>query len=288
MSGGAYPFLGFGAGLRAPHYEDVIARRPALDWFEIISENFLDAHEGYWQMLADLRADYPFVMHGVSLSIGGPDPLDEAYLAKLKDLAAFLSPAWVSDHLCFTGLGGHNTHDLLPLPYTEKALSHIAARVHKAQESLGRPLVLENPSSYFEYAASDIPEWEFLRALAQRTGCGLLLDVNNVYVSAFNHGYDARAYIDAMPAGQIAQMHLAGHLNKGTHIIDTHDAHVIDAVWDLYAYAVQQKGLVSSMVEWDEQIPPLAVLLEEVGKARRHAQAAQTAKEAGHAIPQCA
>jgi hypothetical protein len=174
----------------------------------------------------------------------------------------------VSDHLCFTGLGGHNTHDLLPIPYVQESLQHVTSRVHQAQEKLGRTLVIENPSTYLEYLASDIPEWEFLREVVKATGCGVLLDVNNVYVSSFNHGYDPKHYIDAVPADSIAQIHLAGHLNNGTHIIDTHDDHVIDAVWNLYTYTLARKGQHSTMVEWDENIPSFATLIAELDKAR--------------------
>ncbi len=272
-----YPYLGFGLGLRAPHYDDILRDRPAVDWFEIISENFLDAHGGYWEFLTDLRRDYPFVMHGVGLSIGGDDPLDRDYLNKLRQLECFLHPAWVSDHLCFTTHGGHNTHDLLPIPYTEPMLHHVADRVRQVQDFLGRPLVLENPSTYLAFNASTIPEWEFLARLAQDTGCGLLLDVNNVYVSAFNHGFDAQNYIDAIPAEHIAQIHLAGHCHKGTHIIDTHDAHVADPVWELYAYAMRRKGRISTMIEWDDAIPPLSALITELTQARHYAAGADDA-----------
>ena len=274
MTNTSYPQIGFGLGLRAPHYDAILRDRPGVDWFEIISENFLDAHGGYWEFLADLRRDYPLVMHGVGLSIGGNDPLDQTYLAKLKKLEQFLHPAWVSDHLCFTSQGGHNTHDLLPIPYTETMLRHVSARVRQVQDFLGRPLVLENPSTYLAFNSSTIPEWEFLARLTQDTGCGLLLDVNNVYVSAFNHGFDTRTYIDAIPAAHIAQIHLAGHCHKGTHIIDTHDAPVADPVWALYAYTLAQKGRVSTLIEWDENIPPLETLLTELAQARLYATGA--------------
>jgi uncharacterized protein len=261
--------LGFGLGLRAPHYEEILRDRPKnIDWFEIISENYLDAHEGYWDFLADIRRDYPIVMHGVSMSIGGTDPFDAAYVQKLKNLIDFLQPAWVSDHLCFTAVKSHNTHDLLPIPYTQESLRHVSARILEMQERLGRALVIENPSTYLEFEASEIPEAEFLSLMAEATGCGLLLDINNVYVSSFNHNFDARAYVDAIPARSIAQIHLAGHQNLDTHIIDTHDDHVIDPVWDLYAYALAQKGARSTMIEWDDKIPPLATLIAELDKAR--------------------
>ena len=274
-----YPNLGFGLGLRAPHYETILEKRPkTVDWFEIISENYIEAHKGHWNFLADLRADYPIVMHGVSLSIGSTDPLNSDYLKKLKALADFLEAPWVSDHLCWTGVLGKNTHDLLPVPYTDEALSHIVSRIKQVQDILGRRIVLENPSSYLEFADSTISEWEFLARMAQDADCGLLLDVNNIYVSAFNHGYDAKTYIDAIPAEHIVQMHLAGHHHHGTHIIDTHDSHVAEEVWKLYAYAVAIKGTASTMVEWDGDIPTFDVLIAELDKAR--ACAAQTKREA--------
>lgn len=266
-----YPDIGFGLGLRNPHYDHILTHRPKVGWFEIISENFMDAHQGYRDFLSDLRRDYPIVMHGVSLSIGAVDPLNRDYVKKLKDLMDFLEPPWVSDHLCFTGFAGRNTHDLLPVPYTKEALAHISDRVMQVQDHLKRPLVLENPSSYLQFAADTMPEWEFIAALAARTGCGLLLDVNNVYVSAFNHGFDAKRYIDALPAEQIAQIHLAGHRPKGNYILDTHDAPVADPVWELYTYALKTKGFRSTMIEWDEQIPPFETMLAELQKAESHA-----------------
>ncbi len=264
-----YPHIGFGLGLRAPHYDEILATRPKnIDWFEIISENFLEAHRGYWEFLADIRRDYPIVMHGVSLSIGSTDPLNLRYLEKLKALADFLDAPWLSDHLCWTGINGKNTHDLLPVPLNAESLQHITTRVHEVQDRLGRRIVLENPSSYVEFNSSTIPEHEFLTQLAEDADCGLLLDINNVYVSAFNHGFDAKTYIDAIPANRIAQIHLAGHQHHGTHIIDTHDQHVVDEVWNLYSYAIATKGPITTMVEWDETIPTLATLTAELDKAR--------------------
>lgn len=266
----SHPFLGFGLGLRAPHYDEILATRPeAVDFFEIISENFLDAHKGYWEFLADLRHDYPIIMHGVSLNIGSPDMLNMEYLAKLKKLADFLDVPWFSDHLCWTGVNAHNTHDLLPMPYTRATLTNIAERVKRVQDFMEREFIIENPSSYFEFAQSTIPEWEFLVSLVEKTNCGVLLDVNNVFVSAFNHGFDAKTYIDAIPSDKIAQIHLAGHSNFGTHIIDTHDNHVVSEVWELYKYTTKTKGKISTMIEWDEQIPSFDVLVAELNKARR-------------------
>ena len=245
-----YSALGFGLGLRAPHYDEILETRPeAVDFFEIISENFLDAHNGYWEFLKDLRRDYPIIMHGVSLNIGSPDELNFAYLAKLKKLADFLDVPWFSDHLCWTGVNAHNTHDLLPMPYTTATLSHIAERIKRVQDFMGREFIIENPSSYFEFKESTIPEWEFLVGLVEKTSCGVLLDVNNVFVSAFNHGFNAKQYIDAIPPEKIAQIHLAGHQNFGTHIIDTHDNFVVDGVWELYRYTIETKGKISTMIE---------------------------------------
>lgn len=263
------PLLGFGLGLRAPHYETFLDTRPrSVAWLEIISENYMHAHAGYWQMLADLRHDYAFVMHGVALSVGGADALDPEYLKDLRKLADFLEVAWVSDHLCYTGMGGEYTHDLLPIPYTEESLAHLIPRIHKVQETLGRPFVFENASSYLEWNGTTIAEPEFLAALHAATGCGILLDVNNVYVSAFNHGWDAKSYIDAIPAQAIVQYHLAGHTNRNTYLVDTHNAPVIDAVWELYQYTLKAKGMRSTMIEWDADIPAFSVLEAELEKAK--------------------
>lgn len=268
MSSHIYPNLGFGLGLRTPHYDYVLKKHHTIDWLEIISENYLDAHAGYWDYLTDVRAHTPLVMHGVSLSIGGTDAFNNDYLSKLKHLAHVIQPAWVSDHLCFTGMGGHNTHDLLPIPYTQQSLRHVIERIDHVQNFLGRPLILENPSTYLEFQQSDIPEWEFIHSMAQASGCGILLDINNVYVNCFNHGYNPTTYLEAIPANHIAQIHLAGHANQGSHIIDTHDRPVIDEVWTLYAQTIQRIGPRSTMIEWDENIPDFPVLLAELNKAR--------------------
>lgn len=266
------PYLGFGLGLRFPHHEQIMRERPPVGWWEIISENFMEAHAGYWEFLADLRTTYPIVLHGVGLSIGSTDPLNQDYLTNLTKLADFLQVPWVSDHLCWTGVAGITSHDLLPVPYTEEALRLIVDRIRAVQDRLGRPLLLENPSSYVAFRASSMPEWEFLARMAEEADCALLLDVNNVYVSAFNHGFDAKRYMDHLPADRIIQIHLAGHQNYGTHIIDTHDHPVIDAVWELYAYAMKRLGLVSTMIEWDDQIPDFQTLFDEMEKARHYAQ----------------
>jgi uncharacterized protein len=265
------PDLGDGVGLRTEHMRHLMQTAPrdwGVDWFEIISENFLDNH-GYAAHVLDVVAAHrPVVMHGVSLSIGSTAPLDRSYLGKLKALAARVRPAWISDHLCWTGVNGINTHDLLPMPLTEESLAHVIDRVHATQDYLGRPLILENPSTYLEFCASDIPEWEFLGRLTEATGCGLLLDVNNAYVSATNHGYDAAAYIAAIPGDRVVQMHLAGHTNCGTHLIDTHDHPVAAAVWPLYVQAQAHTGGTATLLEWDASIPTFDELLAELRKAK--------------------
>ncbi len=259
---------GFGLGLRVEHYADFLAGRPDVDWLEVISENYMVPGGKPLAHLERIRADYPMVMHGVSLSIGSTDPLDRQYLRELKALTQRIEPAWVSDHLCWTGVDQHNLHDLLPLPYTEEALRHVAERVLQVQEALGRRLLLENVSSYVSFEGDEMPEWEFLAELAKRADCELLLDVNNVYVSSRNHGFDARRFIDAMPRERVRQIHLAGHEDHGDHLIDTHDHPVCDAVWDLYAHSVSRLGAVPTMIERDDHIPPLAELLAELDRAR--------------------
>ena len=263
------PNLGFGVGLRTQHLPDILSGGPRVDWFEIISENFID-HSGYSsQVVERLAAQVPIVMHGVSLSIGSSSPLNRDYLDKLKSLAQRVRAVWVSDHLCWTGLGSHNSHDLLPLPLNEEALRHVTQRVRQVQDILERPLVIENPSSYIQYQSSSMPEWEFLSRLAQATECGLLLDVNNVYVSAHNHRFDAEHYIRALPHDRVVQIHLAGPTHCGEYLIDTHDAPVPARVWELYALAQQLTGGVSTLLEWDAQIPDYPGLLAELDKARR-------------------
>lgn len=265
------PYLGFGLGLRFAHYDYVLQHKPNVDWFEIISEDFMDAHEGHWKFLSDIGKTYPIVMHGVSLSVGSPDPLNMHYLQRLKRLANHVNPPWISDHVCWTGVHGINTHDLMPVPYTEDALQHFIDRIHAIQDILGRPLVLENPSTYLQFSASTMPEWEFIARMAEKSGCGLLLDINNVYVSAFNHRFDPLTYLHAMPKDRIVQIHLAGHRNLGTHIIDTHDAPVIDDVWQLYTAAIRLFGPTSTMIEWDDNIPEFPILLAELQRAKNSA-----------------
>ncbi|MBM4268018.1 MAG: DUF692 domain-containing protein [Deltaproteobacteria bacterium] len=260
--------LGIGIGLRTRHFGELLERRARVDWFEAISENFMMDGGRPLHVLERVRRDYPVVLHGVSLSIGTTDPLDRTYLAKLRALAARFEPTWVSDHLCWTGVRGHNLHDLLPLPWTEEVLEHVAERVGRVQDALGRRLVLENVSSYLSFSDSTLSEWEFLAALAERADCDILLDVNNVYVSAFNHDFDALRFIDAMPPERVAQIHLAGHSDHGTHLLDTHDAPVASAVWDLYAHALRRLGRVPTLIEWDGDVPPLERLEAEAERAR--------------------
>jgi uncharacterized protein (UPF0276 family) len=262
------PDLGVGVGLRTTHFGHILREHPAVDWFEVLSENFMRTGGRPMYVLDQVVERYPVALHGVSLSIGSTEPLDKAYLRELKDLARRTRAAWVSDHLCWTGVLGRNTHDLLPMPYTEEALRHTVARIRQVSEVLERPLVLENPSSYVEFADSTMPEWEFLARMAEDADCGLLLDVNNVYVSAFNHGFDPQRYVDALPADRIVQYHLAGHTNRDTHIIDTHSDHAVPPVWELYARSCARTGNVATLYEWDEDIPAFEVLLAEANKAR--------------------
>lgn len=260
--------LGFGLGLRPDHYEAVLNDAPRVDWFEVISENYMVPGGKPLHYLDRVRQDFPLVMHGVSLSIGSTDPIDETYLKDLKRLADRVEPDWFSDHLCWTGVHGKNVHDLLPLPYTEEAIGHVADRVSRVQDFVGRRMLIENVSSYITYTASAVPEWEFLNAVAERSDCGILLDINNVYVSGFNHEFDPKEYIEAVASERVFQFHLAGHSNLGDYIIDTHDHPVIDPVWDLYAFAVKHIGPVSAMIERDDNIPSLSELEAELDQAR--------------------
>jgi len=261
--------LGFGLGLRTDHYEQVLNDRPDIDWLEIISENYMVAGGKPLHYLDRIREHYPMVMHGVSMSIGSTEPLNVDYLADLKKLIARVEPEWVSDHLCWTGIGGRNLHDLMPLPYTEEAMSHVVDRVSQVQDTLGRQILLENVSSYVTYNASEISEWEFLSAIAERADCLILLDVNNIYVSSQNHGFEPSDYLDGVSAARIQQFHLAGHSYQNQLIIDTHDHPVCDPVWSLYQQAVQRFGPVATMIERDDNIPPLEDLLAELDVARQ-------------------
>ena len=284
-SGDKPSYLGFGLGLRPTHYEAILNESPAVDWFEIISENYLVPGGKPLHYLDRIRARYPMVMHGVSLSIGTTDPLDRDYLRQLKALASRIEPAWISDHLCFTGAHGVNAHDLLPLPYTEEAIRHVVARVSEVQEYLGRRILLENVSSYVTYPESEMHEWDFLSEIAERADCLILLDINNIYVSGFNHEFDPREYLEAVPVERVQQFHLAGHRNHGDYIVDTHDEPVIDPVWQLYKTAVRRFGRVSTMIERDENIPPLPTLLAELDQARRIAARVHRITAATAAVP---
>jgi uncharacterized protein (UPF0276 family) len=267
------PDLGIGIGLRTVHFPHILSQHPKIDWFEILSENFLDTGGRPLYVLDQVAERYPVALHGVSMSIGSTDPLNVGYLEKLKALAARTRAHWISDHLCWTGVQGLNSHDLLPMPYNEESLRHTVARVKAVSEILERPLVLENPSSYVEFRSSTMTEWDFLARLAEEADCGLLLDVNNVYVSSFNHTFDPNVYIDAIPADRVVQYHLAGHTNLGTHILDTHSDRAVDEVWSLYARSWRRTGGVATLFEWDEGVPPFEVVHEEALKARAHREA---------------
>ncbi|MGE3829439.1 MAG: DUF692 domain-containing protein [Parvibaculaceae bacterium] len=262
------PFLGLGLGLRSQHYEAILSGDPAVDWFEVISENYMVPGGKPLRMLDAVAERYPVVMHGVSLSIASTAPLDMDYLAALRTLARRVRPKWISDHLCWTGVHGVNLHDLLPVPYTEEALDHVVSRIAAVQDYLGCRIAIENVSSYIEYAHSEMSEWEFVREVAERADCWLLLDVNNVFVSGFNHGFDARNFVDAIPIERVVQFHLAGHSEANTHLIDTHDEPVCEEVWALFGQALARFGPISTMIERDANIPPLGELIAELDRAR--------------------
>jgi hypothetical protein len=266
------PFLGFGLGLRPEYYQTIVETEPDVDWFEIISENYMVDGGKPLHYLQQVRERYPLVMHGVSLSIGGTDPLDQDYLKQLKQLIARVEPQWVSDHLCWTSQGGHNLHDLMPLPYNEEAIRHVVDRVNQIQDYLGRRILLENVSSYVSYSHSEMTEWEFMVEVLQRADCLMLCDINNIYVSARNHDFDPINYLNALPAQRVWQFHLAGHSDYGDYVIDTHDHPVVTPVWELFAEALQRFGLVSAMIERDDRFPPFHELLTELGQLRAIAQ----------------
>jgi uncharacterized protein (UPF0276 family) len=268
-----HPHLGLGVGLRAVHFDYILRHQPAVDWFEVISENFMDSQGRPRYVLDRIAEQYPVVMHGVSLSIGSTAPLDLEYLRKLKRLADAVGARWVSDHVCWTGVAGRNTHDLLPIPMSDSILRHVVERIRIVQDLLERPLVLENPSSYVTFVDSTLSEWEFLARMADDADCGLLLDVNNVYVSSRNHDFDPLEYIRSIPHERVVQFHLAGHTDCRTHLIDTHDGEVVDPVWELYRLAHQLTGGVSTLLEWDARIPEFPVLHAEVLKAKRYMNA---------------
>jgi hypothetical protein len=266
--------LGQGLGLRPPFYEAAATGTAPVDWWEVISENFLVAGGNPRRVLRQVRERWPVVLHGVSLSIGSVDPVDRDYLARLAALVAEVEPPIVSDHLCWSALGGHSAHDLWPLPYTEEALALVVDKVGRVQDRLRRRILLENPSSYVTFVASQIPEAEFLAEVARRADCGILLDVNNIYVSATNHGWDPAGYLAAIPPERVGQIHLAGHSDHGSHLLDTHDHPVCEAVWRLYGEAVARFGEVASMIERDDDIPPLDEVIAELDRARQVAREA--------------
>ena len=276
---GNRPQLGFGLGLRTDHYQTILDQHPDVDWFEIISENYMVPGGKPLHFLDRVREQYPLVMHGVSMSIGSTDPLDTDYLTQLKALAERVQPAWISDHLCWTGVGGHNMHDLLPLPYTEEAITHVVDRVKQVQDYLGRQMLLENLSSYVTFRQSEMTEWEFLSEVCNRADCLILLDVNNIYVSSVNHSFAPLDYIRGVPRQRVWQIHIAGHTTNesGAIMIDTHDMPVKDAVWDVYADAIRELGPVSTMIERDDNIPELPELLDELSMARRIAESVPVA-----------
>lgn len=263
------PFLGFGLGLRSEHYTHVIEHQPDVDWFEIISENYMVPGGKPLAYLDRIRQDYPMVMHGVSMSIGSTDPLNYDYLDLLKTLIERVQPAWFSDHLCWTSVNHTNSHDLLPLPYNESCIQHLVERIDTVQTYLGQPMLIENLSSYVTYQQSEMSEWDFINEICRRSGCYLLLDINNIFVSANNHHFDPRTYVDAIDSDKVMQFHLAGHSYQGELIIDTHDHDVCDPVWELYAHALKRFGAVSTMIERDDDIPPFPQLREELATAEQ-------------------
>ncbi|MCK5724044.1 MAG: DUF692 domain-containing protein [Gammaproteobacteria bacterium] len=266
------PYLGYGLGLRKEHYETVLTERPKVDWFEIVSENYMVDGGKPLDYLTRIREHYPMVMHGVSMSIGSTEPLNFDYLKQLKELIKRVEPEWISDHLCWTGVNGLNLHDLMPLPYTEEAIQHVAERVSQVQDYLGQQILLENVSSYVSYTDSIMSEWEFFREVTERADCKILLDINNIYVSAYNHNFDPFTYLTAMPSERVYQFHLAGHTHENNLIIDTHDHPIADPVFDLYAAAVEHFGRVSTMIERDDNIPPLQELLDELEHVKNIAE----------------
>jgi uncharacterized protein (UPF0276 family) len=294
-AGGIGPALGFGIGLRPEHYPELLADPRRAEWYEAISENYMDTHGRPLAVLEHVRRERPVALHGVGLSIGSTDPLDLDYLRRLRDLVRRIQPALVTDHCCWTGVAGRPLYDLLPLPYTEETLSHVAMRVAAVQDYLGCRIALENPSAYIAFCASTMSEAEFLTALAQAADCLLLLDVNNVFVSASNLGFDAGEYLEELPPDRIAQIHLAGFADMGTYLFDTHSAPVHAAVWELYRSAVRRFGVLPTLIEWDAEIPSLDRLCAEAALARSIAEgsndydaadAARAARASGVADPE--
>lgn len=280
MSVSKLPYLGFGLGLRKEHYNDIIETKPDVDWFEVLTENYLVPGGKPLYHLDEIHKYYPMVMHGVSLSIGSSDPLNMSYLKQVKELASRIDTHWISDHLCWTGLDGINAHDLLPLPYTEEAINHVVERIQTVQDFLGRQILMENVSSYITYKQSgDITEWEFFTEVCERADCLMLLDINNIYVSAINHDFDPIDYLNNVPIERVQQYHLAGHSDYTDYVIDTHDHPIVDTVWELYKKAVTRFGKVSTMIERDDNIPPLNELLAELNKAKQLAAEIQRATQ---------
>jgi uncharacterized protein (UPF0276 family) len=269
MSSALSPFSGYGLGLRKEHYRDFLEANVPVDFVEVISENFMVEGGQPRHILRQIRERHPVALHGVSMSIGSADGLDPAYLRRLKSLVDEIEPVFVSDHLSWSRIDDFNSHDLLPVPYTQEALDIVCANIQQAQDMLGRPMLFENPSSYLVFNGASMSEWEFIAAMAKRTGCSLILDVNNVFVSASNHGFDAQAFLEGLPADRVRQIHLAGHSQGAELLIDTHDSPVCESVWDLYAKAISLLGPVATMIERDGDIPPLAQLLDELSIARR-------------------
>lgn len=263
-----YPGLGFGLGLRKEHYQDVIDTEPDIDWFEILTENYLVDGGKPLYFLEQIAQRYPLAMHGVSMNIGNTEPLDKDYLKQIKALKNRIQAQWLSDHLCWTGINGTNSHDLLPLPYTEEAIKHIVQRIEQVQDFIGCRMLIENVSSYVSYQQSEMTEWAFLTEIAERADCLLLLDINNIYVSAVNHEFDPLGYLLSIPPQRVQQFHLAGHSDYGDYIIDTHDMPVCETVWKLYAKAVEHFGDVTFMIERDANIPPFEELRAELNLAR--------------------
>lgn len=282
-------YLGYGLGLRPPFMAQAMEGKLRVDWFEALTENFFglkgEERSPARERLLKVRENYPVVLHGVSLSIGASDPLSLDYLSRLRRLAEVVKPEWISDHLCWSSHGGHNLHDLLPLKYSRDVLEHVVARIGQAQEFLGRRLLFENVSSYVSFQQDEMPEWEFVAEVAKRSGCALLLDLNNVFVSSRNHGFDAITYLNAIPVGAVCQIHLAGPAERDGYFIDTHDSPVRDEVWRLYGSALKRFGRVSTMVEWDAKIPPVELLEREIGKAREFGT---KMKETGHGVARVA
>jgi hypothetical protein len=274
MSTASWPRLGFGVGLRAEHYQRVLDTPGAVEWFEAITENYMDTGGRPLHILESVRRDHPIALHGVGLSIGSTDPFDPRYLKNLRALVDRIDPALVTDHLCWTGVGGRAIYDLLPLPYTEEALEHVVERIAIVQDLLGRRILLENPSTYLGYRHSEMSEWEFLAAVAERADCGILLDVNNIYVSANNLGFDPVRYLEAVPAQRVAQFHLAGFTDMGAYLFDTHSAPVHEDVWKLYRLAVRRFGSVPTLIEWDADIPTFERLCAELERARAETEQA--------------